>query len=54
MVARVKGFRKWAKWVKSSGRYRLPVIERINHGNKRHRIENIVNGILIALYGDRW
>ena len=43
----------WAKWVKRSGRYRLPVTEQISQGNKRHSIGNIVNGIVIALYGDK-
>ena len=29
--------------------YRLPVMERISHGNKRHSIRNVVNGVVIAL-----
>ena len=44
----------WAKWVKESGRYRLPIMEWVSHWNKRHSTGNIVNSIVIALYGDRW
>ena len=45
---------EWAKWVKESGRYRLPLREQISHGHKRHSIGNIVYDIIIALYGDSW
>ena len=48
------GGKESAKWVKGSGRYRPPVMEWIRHGNKRHSIGNIVNDIVIVLYGDRW
>ena len=44
----------WAKWVKGSERYRLAVMEWINHGNKGNSTENIVNGIVIVFYDDRW
>ena len=54
MVAREEEGRSWAKWVKGSGRYRLPVMEQISHRNKRHSISNIVNDTAIVLYGDRW
>ena len=26
----------------------------IRHGNERHSIGNIVNGIAVVLHGDRW
>ena len=48
------GVRGWAKWVKGTGRYRLPVTKGKSHGNKRYIIGIIVNDIVIALYGDRW
>ena len=32
----------------------LPVIEWKSHGDKRCSLESIVNGIIIALYGDKW
>lgn len=54
MVVIGKGTAKWAKWVKGSGGYRLPVTEYINHETKKHSVENIVNDIVITLYGDRW
>jgi len=54
MVARVEGVGRWAKWVKEGGRYRPPVMERISHRDKRYSVRNIVSGIVIALYGDRW
>ena len=43
----------WAKWMKGSGRYRLPFIEWKSHEDARYSIENAVNGIVIALYGNR-
>ena len=54
MVARGKRVGGWAKWVKGSGRYRLPVIEQRSHGNKSYSIGNTINGIVIMLYGDEW
>ena len=30
------------------------VMECISHGDERHSMGNIVNGIVIVLYGDRW
>jgi len=42
------------KWVEGSGRYRLLVTEGVSHGDKRYSIGNIVSGIRITLYGDRW
>ena len=33
------------------GRYRLPLMARISHENKRHNVGNPVNGIVLALYG---
>lgn len=36
----------WAKWVKGSRRYRLPV-----PGAKRHSIGHVVSGIVIGLSG---
>ena len=34
--------------MKRSKRYRLLVVEWINHGNKRHRIGNVVNDIVMV------
>ena len=45
---------EWTKWVKRSGRYRLPVMGGVSHKNKRHSIGNIVNETVIAMYDDRW
>ena len=36
---------EWAKWVKGSGRYRLPIMEWICHKDERYGIDNVVNGI---------
>lgn len=33
---------------------RFPVTEWISHGDKRYSTGNIVNGIVIGLYGDIW
>lgn len=49
---RVSG--EWTKLLKGRGCYRLPITEQISHGNKGHRISNIVSGIIIVLYGDKW
>ena len=54
IVVRGERVEKWAKWVKESGRYRLPVMEQTSHGNKRHRIGIIADDIVTVLYGDRW
>jgi len=54
MVARGQEEGGWAKRMKGSEKYRLPVMERIIHGDKRHSIGNRVNGVVIVLYGDRW
>ena len=35
-------------------KYSLPVMELIKHRDERYSIRNIVSGILIVLYGDRW
>ena len=43
IVAREKGVGRWAKWVKESGRYRLPVTALISHGDERYSIRNPVN-----------
>lgn len=40
--------------MKRSGRYRLPDMELISHGDERCGIGNTVNGAVIALYTDRW
>lgn len=32
---------------------KLPIIKYISHGNEKDSIGNIVNNILITLYGDR-
>lgn len=45
---------EWEKWVKGSGRERFPVMKRISCGNERYPIRNIANGIVTALYDDRW
>ena len=44
-------WRGWVKWVKGSGRYRLPVTVLISQWKKRY-IENIVNGNVITLVTD--
>ena len=36
-----------AKWEKVTGRYKLPVVGCISHGNKRYNIGNIVNSIVL-------
>lgn len=46
--------RAWAKQVKGSGKYRLPVMELVSHEDKRYDTENTFSDILIALYIDRW
>lgn len=52
MVARGKGVGEWAKWMKESRRYRLPVIDRVSHGRKKYSVKNTVSGPM-ALHGDR-
>lgn len=47
---RVEG---WAKRVKGSTRYRLPVMEWVSHGNEGYSTGNILDGIIIGLKGDR-
>jgi len=42
-----------AKYVKGSGRYRLPVTQLVSHGDEKYSIGNIAIGIVIGLYGDR-
>ena len=49
-----KVVRGLTKWVKGSERYRLPVREWSSHKNQKPSIGNIVNDIVIVLYGDRW
>lgn len=44
----------WAKWVRGSGRYRLPVMEGVSHGHERHSIRNRADSTVPALCGDRW
>ena len=41
MVARGEGVKRWTKWMKRNGRYRLLVMEPISHRNKRRSIGNI-------------
>ena len=53
VVARGEEVGGWAKWVKGSGRYRLPVMEWVSHENRRHSMENTVDDTVIALYGDK-
>ena len=38
----------WAKWVKDSGRYRLPVTECVSHGDEKFSIGNIAILVNIA------
>ena len=45
IVARREEGGGMAKWVKGSETYRLPVMEWVSQGNKRHSIGNIVNAI---------
>ena len=44
----------WTKWVKGRGKFRVPVIELINHKAQRYSIGNLVSGIIIASYINRW
>lgn len=46
--------RGWMKWVKGIGRYGLPAVGRTSHGDERHGVGNIANGIVTVLYGGRW
>ena len=45
---------RWAKWVKGRRRTRLPVLELISQGNKRHSLGNTVSDTVMELYVDRW
>ena len=40
--------------MKEIKRYKLPVIKLVNHEGVMCSIGNIVNNIVITLYGDRW
>ena len=51
-VAREERCGKRAGWLKGSGTYRLPVMERKSHRDERYSTGNIVNGIVIVLYGE--
>ena len=53
MFARGEGMGGWAKWVPGSGRYRVPVMEGISHGDDRFNIRSIINGTVTVLYGNR-
>ena len=44
----------WEWWTMGIASYMLPVMEWMTHGNKSHSVGNIVNGIIVAFYGDRW
>jgi len=44
-LSKDRGVGGWAKQVKGSGRYRLPVRESISHRNRRCSIGNIVNDV---------
>ena len=44
----------WATWVKGSGSYKLLVIEWISHEDERYSIGNIISGIIMPLYSNRW
>ena len=46
--------RGWAEWVKLSARSRLPFMESVRSGDESYSIGNIVIGIVMALYSDRW
>ena len=52
MVARGEGGGGWTKWVKGSGRYRFPVMNK--SWDKRHSIGNTVNGTGMTSHGDEW
>lgn len=45
---------KWTKWVKGSGRYKIPVMEWISQGDERYSIRDVVYDIIIGFHGDRW
>ena len=36
--------------MKGSGKYSLPILQRISHRDERYSIGKVVNGIVIALY----
>ena len=41
------------KSVKESGRYGLPVMERVSQRDERYSTGNTVSGVVIMLYSDR-
>lgn len=40
------------RWVKGGGRYRLPAVECLRHGDKRDGAGSTVKGIVIVLQSD--
>ena len=42
----------WVKQVNGIKRYKLPVIK-LSHRDEKYNIKNIVNNVVITLYGDR-
>ena len=40
--------------MKGIKRYKLPVIRLISHRDEKYSLENIINKIVITLYGKRW
>ena len=43
---------RWVKWVKGIKKYKLPVIK--SHRDAKYSIENIVDNIVMTMYGVRW
>ena len=48
-----EGMGEREKWVKGTGRYRLPGMDWISHRNKGHSTGNIDNDTVIVLQGNR-
>lgn len=47
-----RGIGGWTKGVEGSGGHRLPVIECVNHENKRYSVGNTVNDIVTVSCDD--
>ena len=54
VVARGEEGRGWTNEVKGVKRYTLAVIKQKSHRDVMYSMVNIVNNIVITLYGDKW
>ena len=54
VVARGEEGRGWTNQVKGVKRYTLAVIKQKSHRDVMYSMVNIVNNIVITLYGDKW